>query len=359
VNPAIVHVASGREWRGGQRQVWLLARQLARLGMDQVVVTGRDSELARRLTGSSVPVRPARWQAGLDPRVIRPILLELRRRPALLHVHDAHALTLAGICSTLLGTPLIVTRRVDFHLSRRGYWGKADKVIAISRAIAEVLASDGVARERITVVHSGIDLENTRRTTKLGVRERLGLPPDARIVSNVAALVGHKDHATLVKAAKILESRFPDLHWVIAGEGKLRRALERQIHELGIARCVHLLGHITEPARLIVDSNLFVMSSQEEGLGTSVLEAMALGIPIASTSAGGLPELLGNGAGLLVPTRDPAALASAVAQILEDRELRQRVVGRASTEVLRFTDRRMAEEVASVYRSCAHFLGGS
>ena len=359
MNPAIVHVASGREWRGGQRQVWLLARELGRSGLDQVVVTGRNSDLAYRLTSSGVRVRPARWHAGLDPRVIGPTLLELRGRPALLHAHDAHALTLAGICSTLTGTPLIVTRRVDFHLSRRGYWGKAAKVIAISRAIAEVLASDGVARERITVVHSGIDLEGTRRTTKLGIRDRLGLPSDARIASNVAALVGHKDHGTLVKAAKLLEPRFPDLHWVIAGEGKLRGDLERQIQERGVGKSVHLLGHIEDPARLILDSDLFVMSSQEEGLGSSVLEAMALGIPIASTTAGGLPELLGNGAGLLVPVRDPDALAGAVAQILEDGELGKRLAGRASTEVLRFTDRRMAEEVASVYRSCAHFLGDS
>jgi glycosyltransferase involved in cell wall biosynthesis len=357
VIPRVVHVASGREWRGGQRQVWLLARELERLGIAQIVVTGSDGELARRLRGSGIAVRDASWRLGLDPRVVPAILGELH--PAsLLHAHDAHALTLAGISSLLARVPLIVTRRVDFPVSRRGCWQRAEKVIAISQAVANVLARDGVSPHRITVVHSGISLETTRRATPLGIRDRLNLPAQARIAVNVAALVEHKNHATLINAAKLLESRFPDLHWVIAGEGKLRQDLETQVHRLDL-KCVHLLGHVPEPERLIVDSDLFVMSSQEEGLGTSVLEAMALGIPVASTAAGGLPEVLAEGAGLLVPIRDPQALANAVSRILDDRDLRNRLVERASTQVRRFTDRQMAEEVAAVYRSCAHSLDGS
>jgi glycosyltransferase involved in cell wall biosynthesis len=358
VTRAIVHVASGREWRGGQRQVWLLARELARLGEEQVVITGDKTELAQRLQASGVRVHPTAWRAGLDPRVIWAILPELRHRATLLHAHDAHALTLAGLCSTLTRVPLVVTRRVDFHLHRRGYWTRADRIIAISQAVADVLISDGIQPTRITVIHSGIALDMIRRSSRLGIRDHLGLPREVRLAANVAALAAHKDQATLVNAAKILQHRFPDLHWVVAGEGQLRGQLETQIAQVGLRDRVHLIGHVDEPQRLIADADLFVMSSREEGLGTSVLDAMAVGIPIASTTAGGLPELLGNGAGLLVPPHDPAALADAVARILEDAELRRRLVGRAQEEVLRFSDRRMAEEVRSVYRSFAHSLDG-
>jgi glycosyltransferase involved in cell wall biosynthesis len=135
--------------------------------------------------------------------------------------------------------------------------------------------------------------------------------------------------------------------------------LQEQVKSLGLAERVHLIGQIVEPERLIADADLFVMSSQEEGLGTAVLEAMALGIPIASTSAGGLPEMLERGAGLLVPPRDPVALAEAVTRILEDPDLARSLSFRAREEVLRFTDRRMAEEVGSVYRSFAHSLEGA
>ncbi len=357
--PRVVHVASGREWRGGQRQVWLLARELQSRGIDQVVVTTRGSELARRLADSGVRVRAARWRAGLDPRVLWPILQEMHGRSTLLHAHDAHALTLAGLCSTLIDSPLVATRRVDFHLRRRGFWGRADRIIAISRAVADVLVNDGILPERISVVRSGISLDATRRTTRLGVRERLGLSRDTRIAANVAALVPHKDHANLLRAAEILAPRYPDLHWIVAGEGRLRPRLESQIKSLRLTGRVHLIGHIDQPERLIADADLFVMSSQEEGLGTSVLEAMVLGIPIASTSAGGLPELLGDGAGLLVPRRDPAALAHAIGRILDDAELAGRLSARGQEEVLRFSDQRMAEEIQSVYRSVAHSLDGS
>ncbi len=359
MTPRIVHVASGREWRGGQRQVLLLAQSLARLGVEQVVVTGTRTELARRLRFSGIPIRTTRWTVGLDPRVIPVIIHELRRKPALLHAHDAHSLSLAGLCATLTGTPLVVTRRVDFPLRRRGFWTRAQRVIAISNAVASVLVQGGVAAERISVIHSGISLDGTRMAGRMGVRDRLGLAANTRVAANVAALVGHKDHGTLVNAAKELERRQPDLHWVVAGEGDLRPALEAQIERLGVRGRVHLMGQIVNPEGLIADADVFVMSSRQEGLGTSVLEAMALGIPVASTRAGGLPEMLDDGAGLLVEPGDSAGLARAVERILLEPDTRTRLVEQARSRVLRFTDSRMAEEVRSVYRSCAHSLDGS
>ena len=352
----VVHVASGREWRGGQRQVWLLARALARLGqVRQVVVTGAGSELAERLRRDDVPVRTVSWSAGLDPRVLPGLLAELREAGSIVHAHDAHAVTLGGLAARVARRPFVATRRVDFPLRRRGFWRRADRVIAISRAVADVLVADGIAIERIVIVHSGIALDEIRATSRLGVRRMLGLGPDARVAANVAALVGHKDHATLLRAAARLGGRFPALHWVVAGEGPERASLERLRAELGLDGRVHLLGHIAEPARLIADADLFVMSSREEGLGTSVLDAMALGIPVASTTAGGLPEMLRDGAGVLAPPGDHAALADAVARLLEEPAFARKTAARATIAVEGFTAERMAEAVGSVYRSCVSF----
>jgi glycosyltransferase involved in cell wall biosynthesis len=335
--------------------VWLLARELARLGVPQIVVTGREGKLAERLRQDSIPLRSVPWTAGLDPRVLPGLVMELRMAPSLLHAHDAHAVTLGGVAAALLRRPLVATRRVDFHLRRRGYWGRAARIIAISKAVARVLAEDGIAPERIQVVHSGIAVDEVRRTPPLGIRARLGLDADTLIAANVAALVAHKDHATLVRAAGLLRQALPPLHWVVAGEGADRHALERLRAELGLDHRVHLLGHLDEPARLIADATCFVMSSREEGLGTSVLEAMALGIPVASTSAGGLPEMLQDGAGLLVPRGDPAGLAAAVERLLRDPTLARDIVTTAERRVERFTAARMAEAVRSVYRSLVPF----
>ena len=340
--------------------MWLLARELRRGGLvNQVVVTGAASELAIRLRRDGVRVHEAKWRSGLDPRVVLPILREVRAGTALVHAHDAHAVTLAGLVAVLTGTPLVATRRVDFHLRRPGLWRRAARVVAISSAVADVLTDDGVDPSRIQVVHSGIDLDAARQAEPLGLRGQLGLPPESQLACTVGALVPHKDHATLLHAARLLAGRFPALHWVIAGEGELRPVLDWLAAELGVADRVHFLGHVSYPLRVIADADIYVMSSREEGLGTSVLDAMARGIPVASTSAGGLPEMLHQGGGILVPPRNPDALAGAVRRILCDPELRRRVVEQASRTVETFSAERMAAEVLTVYRSCAPLLDGT
>lgn len=350
----VVHVASGREWRGGQRQVWLLARELQRRGeVTQAVVTGLGSELAGRLEGDGVPVVPAVWRAGLDPRALAAVIGAARRGAVLLHAHDAHAVTLAGIASLLTRVPLVATRRVDFPLRRRGLWARAARIIAISEAVATVLSNDGIPADRLVVVHSGVDLDVVRAAAPFGLRARLGLAEESPVAVTVGALVPHKDHATLIHAARRLTERFPSLHWAIAGDGELLGVLEWLRDQLGLGDRVHFLGRIPEPEGLIAEADVFVMSSREEGLGTSVLDAMARGIPVASTTAGGLGEMLGGGAGLLVPAANPEALAEAVARILGDPSLRSALVARAAEAVRHFTAERMAGEVLAVYRSCA------
>jgi glycosyltransferase involved in cell wall biosynthesis len=108
---------------------------------------------------------------------------------------------------------------------------------------------------------------------------------------------------------------------------------------------------VQEPLRLIASADVFVMSSKEEGLGTTVLDAMALGVPIAATSGGGIPEMLSGGAGLLSPPRDPAALADSVERLLSEPALRETTRRVASERVDGFGATAMANGVLSVYRS--------
>jgi len=352
----VVHVASGREWRGGQNQVRLLAGALARRGVDQLVITGRGTELARRLENEAIPFHTTAWSSSLDPRVLIATIRESRRgsrlkHTTILHAHDAHALVLAGVAARFTGARLVVTRRVDFHLRRPGFWHRADRVIAISDAVRAILLEDGIRPERVTVVHSGIDAAEVRAAPGFDIRRRLGLPGDARIAVNVAALVGHKDQSTLVAAAAALAERQPELHWVVAGEGPLRSTLEQQIVDRNVTDRVHLLGSIPNAWGLIAESDVFVMSSREEGLGTSVLDALALGVPVAATRAGGIPEILGDGAGLLVPTGDPDALAAAVETLLADRVCREAVRVAGTRALTRFSADGMADGILAVYRS--------
>jgi L-malate glycosyltransferase len=359
VTALIVHVASGREWRGGQRQVWLLARHLARLGTNQVVVTGGETELAHRLDASGVRVRPATWRAGLDPRVGWPILDELRPGGAVLHAHDAHALTLAAVCAALTRTPLVVTRRVIFPLRQRFFWRHARRIIAISNAVREALLAEGLEPERVIVIPSAVDLESLPGEGNDSIRRRLDLPRNGQVAVSLGALTPEKDQSTLVATAALLVRDLPDLHWVVVGEGPLRPRLEAQIAGLGLQSRFHLVGHMPDPEQALAGADLYVLSSTSEGLGSSVLAAMALGVPVVATRVGGIPDLLESGRGIMVEPGNPAALADAVCRVLTDPALRQELTQAARQELGRYSLGTMAERVLSVYRSCAHSHDGS
>lgn len=351
----MVHAASGREWRGGERQVLLLARALANEpDLHQLVLTSRGGELERRLVAEMLPVRGIPWAIGLDPRALFHLCLLSRpsrsSRP-ILHAHDSHAVTLSALASRWSGAPLIATRRVDFSLRRPWPWQQATRVIAVSNAVRDVGIADGLDPDRVQVIHSGIDLDAAPAAGGVSFRQRLGLTPNSKLAVNIAALVGHKDHRTLIAAATLLVPRLPDLHWAVAGAGPLRTELLREIASANLTSRVHLLGPISDPMQLLASADVFVMSSRQEGLGTSVMDAMRLGIPVVATRAGGLPELLAGGAGLLCPIENPAALASVVEQVLTQPNEAERLRGAGLVRAQQFSYMRMAAEQVSVYRS--------
>ena len=362
--PHIIHLASGREWRGGQRQVLLTVRALTATGeIEQTVVTGKGSELARRLQAEGAPVIETSWTIGIDPRVLRP-LIQLGRtlsaangtsRP-LIHAHDGHSVALAAAASLLSSTEFVATRRVDFPPRQQWPWRRARHIVAVSRTIQEILIASGIPRERVSLVYSGIDVAETAATTRLDLRSLLNLPPESLIAVNVAALVEHKDHATLLRTARLLAPDFPTLHWVIAGDGERRRDLELQISSLGLIGRVHLLGSIRNASAAIAAGDLFVLSSYQEGLGTSILDAMALGVPVVATAAGGIPELIAPGVGLLSAPRDPQALAESVRRVLRDTQLREALSVAGRRRVVEFSSDRMAAGLLQVYRSVPQSL---
>jgi glycosyltransferase involved in cell wall biosynthesis len=339
----VLHVDAGREWRGGQNQVRLLLRELAHEpDVDLRLVTNRDGELARRVARHGTPIDGLTWSAGLDPRAWWTIRRTLRTfRPDLVHVHDGHSLTLCRFARP--PAPLIAHRRVDFHVRAGSAWHTANRIVAISEAVARVLVADGVPPDRITVIPDGIDPAEIQANASrpLGIRTRLSLAPHTPLAVNAAALVDHKDQITLVRAAREARPLRPDLHWLIAGEGERRGALEAEIARLALGDRVHLLGYINEVDALIREADVFVMSSREEGLGSVILHALALGKPVVSTAAGGIPEILDPRS--LVPVADAHALAHKVVATL--------AAPTPSSLPDRCTAKAMAQATLALYRS--------
>ena len=358
-----LHIDTARTWRGGQNQVLLTVLGLRALGHRSMLVAHAAGELRQRAQEGLelVPLAPktemdlsAAWRLS---RLIKQL------RPDVVHAHDPHGVAMAALAlsmSTELDKPpLVAARRVDFHMKdnalSRWKYRQVDCFICASDAIRQMVIADGVPAARVITVHEGIDLGHVEAAPAANLHAELWLPHHAPIIGNVAALVLHKGQRHLIEAAAIVVKRVPDARFVIAGEGELRPALERQIRDHHLDKHVFLAGFRPDVLSMHKAFDIFVMSSVTEGLGTSLLDAMACGKPIVATTAGGMPEVIEDGkTGLLVPPRDHEAMAAALVTLLTD-ETARRAMGAAGEARVRehFSAERMVQDTLGVYRRVA------
>jgi glycosyltransferase involved in cell wall biosynthesis len=358
-----LHVDTARSWRGGQNQVLLTVNGLRAIGQRSALVAHPDGELRRRASEGLelIPIAPrtevdltAAWRLA---RVVKKL------RPDVVHAHDPHGIAMAALALSFAGGApapvLVASRRVDFHLKgnslSRWKYRQVDCFIAASEAIRQMLVADGIPTSRTVTVHEGIDVEHVEAAERVNLHETFWLPHHAPIVGNVAALVPHKGQRYLVEAAHLVVQEVPDARFVILGEGELREHLERQVREYRLEKHVLLPGFRTDVLGCIKGFDLFAMSSVTEGLGTSLLDAMACGKPIVATDAGGIPEVVAHGVtGTIVPARDARAMANAIVELLRDESRRQKM-GQAGLARVKatFTVERMVAATAKVYARAA------
>jgi len=354
VSGPVLHVDTAATWRGGQNQVLLTALGMARHGRATALACRAGSPLAERAAAAGLTVSALPFRGDLWPPAILALARLLRRQPAaVLLLHDPHAVTAALLASRLAGPrPLVAVRRVDIALrspfSRRKYEGCA-RVIVVSRAISAAVQRGGVAASRLRLVYEGVP----DRQAQPGGRERLaelGVPDGVPVIGNVAALTDHKDHATLIAAMALVRARLPQARLVVCGDGELRGAVLAQVEALGLRDRVVLAGFRGDLDQLLPAFSVFCLSSRLEGLGTSLLDAMAFGLPVVATAAGGIPEAVEDGVtGRLVPPRRPEALAGALVEVLGEEERRLALGAAGRRRFLeRFTAEHMVEATLAV-----------
>ena len=358
-----LHIDTARTWRGGQNQVLLTVLGLRALGHRSMLVAHAAGELRQRAQEGLelIPLAPktemdlsAAWRLS---RLIKQL------QPDILHAHDPHGVAMAALAlsmsTQLAKPPLIAARRVDFHLKdnalSRWKYRQVDCFICASDAVRKMLIADGVPAARAVIVHEGIDLGRVEAAPAADLHGDLWLPHVSPIVGNVAALVPHKGQRHLIEAAAIVVKKVPDARFVIAGEGELRPALERSIKEHRLEKHVFLAGFRPDILSVHKSFDIFVMSSLTEGLGTSLLDAMACGKPVVATTAGGMPEVVADGrTGVLVPPRDHAAMAEAIVRLLRDPALRAEMGAAGLARVrAKFSAERMVQDTLDVYQRVA------
>jgi glycosyltransferase involved in cell wall biosynthesis len=324
----ILHINTERTWRGGEQQTLHLLQGLRDRKLNSHLVCQPDSPMAKAATTIGITIFPLRMHGEIDfiaAYRIRKLIRE--HQYDIIHCHTSHAHTLAFLASWGTNVRRLVTRRVDFSIFRHSFFKLsgikyrylADYYIAISRKIKEVLVSDGIAPERIFVVHSGIDPKRFSAENSKELISEFSIKSDEKVVINVAHLAGHKGQKYLIRAIPAVLEHLPRTRFFIVGGGELMAELKALAVSMGLTDELVFTGFREDVGAFYRLADLFVMSSVEEGLGTAVLDAMALAKPVVATNSGGIPEMIIDGEnGRLVPAKNPGALADGIIEMLAD-----------------------------------------
>jgi glycosyltransferase involved in cell wall biosynthesis len=357
----ILHLNTERTWRGGEQQTLYLLEALKKRNIFCHLVSQPGSLLAQRALAAGHEVFPVAMHGEIDPLACRRIRRLIKRfHYDIIHCHTSHAHSLGFFASMGLPICRLVTRRVDFSIFRRSflklsgikYRRMADYYIAISDYIKEVMEKDGIDTDRIFVVHSGIDPQRLSADSGSHLIDEFDLQADEWVVINVAHLAGHKGQQYLVRAIPYVLKKIPRVRFFIVGAGELMAELRQLAASLGLGRELVFTGFRQDVGGFYKIADLFVMSSIQEGLGTAVLDALALGKPVVAANSGGLPEIIHDDrTGRLVAAADPMALARGIIELLENHELAGQLAQRGKKMVKEnFSVEAMAKKNIAVYR---------
>lgn len=355
----ILHLSSEATWRGGEQQIAYLIKELQQQGVDNFVACRHDSAFEKYCCEEDIPYRSFTFNGSTDLATalgIRNICRE--KKIDLAHIHSAKSHGLA-VLSHLAGntTPLILSRRVDFPirsnvLTRWKYnHPSVKKIICVSEAIEKIVRRNISRPELCTTIHSGVDTNRFKDSAGL-LRTRYQIPESTLLIGNTSALADHKDYFTFIRTAEIFRKHEIPARFFMIGDGPERKKLEDDIQEKDLRNYVIMTGFLPNIDKILPELDIFLMTSEMEGLGTSVLDAFAAKVPVIATHAGGIPEMvIHQKTGLLTEIRDAEQLAAYLKLLVENQAQRSFLVGNAYRHLLtNFTKEKMAERTLNIYQ---------
>ncbi len=356
----VVHIETGRHVYGGAQQVLYLVEALTRMGVDNLLVCTRNSDVARSAREQNLNIQELEMGGDLDLMFVRRLMSVLKReRPDIVHLHSRRgADVLGGIAARLCGLPTILSRRVDNP--ERGPIGLKyrlfDRVITISRAISLVLLDAGIPREKIVCVHSAADRRLFRpECDRQWFDVAFGTQPGDKVIGVLAQFIERKGHRYLIEALPSIMEQHPEVRVIFFGRGPLQDSLEVLVRDRQLENTIQFAGFREDIARVLPCLSMLVHPVTAEGLGVALLQAASCGVPVVASNVGGVPEIvIDNETGLLVPPENSQALQDAIVSLLEQPKLAKKL-GQAARQLVdeEFSIGKMAAGNLKVYRELA------
>ena len=353
----ILHLDTRPDWRGGQQQILLTMRGLRARGHATELMAFENSPLLLRARQEGFRVhanspRLGRWTAA---RNLRKLLAA--RAFEIVHTHDANALTVAWLSGAHRCAALIVARRVAYPLGRSAFglarYRAARRVIAVSEFVARSVVAAGLNPQQVAVVYDGVEQPALPTMgERASARQRWQISPGETLLGCVGYLLPEKGQEQLLRAMPEVLKHFPTCRLLLAGDGPCRRRLESLAQELDISGAIVFAGFVEDIEEVYRAVDIFLFPSLEEPLGSSLLAAMAHGLPVVAVASGGVPEILEDGANGVVLAAPPEAkqLAASIVRLLRD-PVEAKRLGRAARETIsaRFTADHLVDKTIECY----------
>jgi glycosyltransferase involved in cell wall biosynthesis len=326
----VMEIVSGTGVNGAIRHCWLLSTALVRRGHGVTLVCNPDSWIASQAAGCGIEVIPSdlhRWPIDELRRIVG---AAAGRRIDVIHTHMSRAHFFGVLLRWLSGVPCVATAH-NRHLQL--HWMFNDLVIAVSEATRRFhRRANLVSRRRLVTIHNFVDQDRiipADQESRRRMRRSLGIGEQSPLVGTVADVIPDKGYPYLVQAVPRILAAVPQARFVfVGGQNRLPDYVARikaTAERLGVAAKILWTGHRSDIPDLLAAFDLFVAASVEESFGLAILEAMAAGLPVVATAAGGIPEVVRHGeTGILVAPAQSDALADAVIRLLSDPALARR-----------------------------------
>jgi glycosyltransferase involved in cell wall biosynthesis len=357
---SVLHISSESSWRGGEQQIIYLVEESRKLGVDAIVACKAGSEVEKYCQANGLPHESLRFSSAYDVLTafrIKAICKKLKID--LIQTHTSKSHTMAVISGLLgLSVPQIMTRRVDFPVkdnwfSRFKYnYSKIVRIICISDTILRITETDISDKSKLVSIHSGIDMNRFKEFKESDwLRESYQKDKSMHIIGNTSAISDQKDYYTFVNVAERILKVRQDIHFFIVGDGPDRKNIEGYVKSKGLTNKITLTGFKKNIREILPSFDIFLFTSKTEGLGTSVLDAMAAGVPIVTTNAGGVSEMIQHEInGLMYPVKDEEGLTEGVLKFMNDHALANTLSSKASETVRDFSKEKTASRTLALYK---------
>ncbi|OGG77711.1 hypothetical protein A3B35_03690 [Candidatus Kaiserbacteria bacterium RIFCSPLOWO2_01_FULL_54_24] len=359
----ILYVITKSNWGGAQRYVFDLATALPKDRFDVCVALGGNGLLAEKLGAAGIhTVSIPSFQRDISVFKEFKVLGELVRifkqeRPDVVHLNSSKAGGIGALAARLVGIKTIIFTSHGLAwdedrntLSRAAIWLASQLTFLLCHKVI-VISRDNLTRVgtgKAVLIHNG--LGPLQFMPREDARDALGLSPEAVVIGALGELTWNKNYHTLIHAAAELKRAGRDFVLCIIGGGEEQRFLEALIQESGLGGHMRMSGFLPDGYKYLKAFDIFVLPSVKEGLPYVLLEAAAAGLPAVGSNIPGIVDVLGEGAGLLVRPKDEKVLRDALASLLDDATLRQKLAAALQKKVEQeFSLQKMVAETATLY----------